>query len=281
MEAAKLETLKILIVEDEPFIADGIKLKLEGFGYSHIHIAYNSDKALSLFVEIKPDLVLMDIKLEDSPLNGIALVKIFNEISKVPIIYLSSYTDGSLYQRALDTNPANFLEKNYTTKQLGICIDVAIKNFSDRTESNKHYEYEKKGTSYAKKPLHNRVTFHARNNQVKVVAIEDVVYCLSYGDSTKVFLKNNKNDYRDDTVWDVFAHRNLGYYQEQLTQALGFVRVHNQTLLNINYIDTYNYGECKITLKNGRKMDASRNGIRVLRDYLNKFLGQNTEGVVG
>jgi YesN/AraC family two-component response regulator len=278
MEASKSKKLTILIVEDEPFIADGIKVQLEGFGYSHIHIAYNSDKALSLFVEIKPDLVLMDIKLEDSPLNGIALVKIFNEISKVPIIYLSSYTDGSLYQRALDTNPANFLEKNYTTKQLGICIDVAIKNFSNRSESDKYYEFEKKGESYTKKPLHNRVTFHARNNQVKVVATEDVVYCLSYGDSTKVFLKNNKNDYKDDTVWDVFAHRNLGYYQEQLSQALGFVRVHNQTLLNINYIDTYNYGECKIILKNGRKMDASRNGIRVLRDYLNKFYGQNTEG---
>jgi DNA-binding response OmpR family regulator len=278
MEASKLETLKILIVEDEPVMAISIQEQLNGFGYGQTYIATNSDMALALFQKFKPDLVLMDIDLKNSPLNGINVAKQFNQISKVPIIYISAYSDGPFYKDALETHPANYLSKGYHPKQLGICIDVAIKNFSDRSDSNKNYEFEKKGASYAKKPLHNRITFHARNNQVKVVAIEDVVYCRSYGDSTKVFLKTNKNDYKDDTVWDVFAHNSLGHYQEQLTKALGFVRVHNQTLLNINYIDTYNYGECKIMLKNGRKIEASRNGIRVLRDYLNQLHGQNTEG---
>jgi CheY-like chemotaxis protein len=278
MEASKLETLKILIVEDEPVMAISIQEQLNGFGYGQTYIATNSDMALALFQKFKPDLVLMDIDLKNSPLNGINVAKQFNQISKVPIIYISAYSDGPFYKDALETHPANYLSKDYRPKQLGICIDVAIKNFSDRSDSNKNYEFEKKGASYAKKPLHNRITFHARNNQVKVVAIEDVVYCLSYGDSTKVFLNNSKNNLKDEPKYDIFAHRNLGYYETVLNQQKGFVRVHNQILLNVEYIDTYLYGDSIIYLKNGRIIDASRRGITKLRDYLNGFQAVNTEG---
>ena len=130
-----MASLTILIVEDEIVIARDIQEQLQGFGYENVTIAKNSQIAITAFNELQPDLVLMDIILKNSELDGIQIAHVFNSLKKIPIIYLTSSDNPKVYERAKVTAPANFLFKPCNEKQLNAAINLAIHNFSNQKEA--------------------------------------------------------------------------------------------------------------------------------------------------
>lgn len=101
--------MKILIVEDDPFVADDLKDKLETLQYRVTGIAESFDSALSAIEQNRPNLVLLDIELKGA-LTGIDLS---NELNKrdIQFIYLSSIQDLNTYFKAKDTGPLKNLPK--------------------------------------------------------------------------------------------------------------------------------------------------------------------------
>ena len=84
----------ILIVEDEPIIAEDIAMNLGDFGYTVLEIVPSVDEATNVIAQKKPQLILVDINLEGDK-NGIDLGALLNKKYKIPFIYLTSHYDNN------------------------------------------------------------------------------------------------------------------------------------------------------------------------------------------
>ena len=71
-----IEKIKILIVEDERIVAESTKMVLEMLGYEVLGIVSSGEKAIKTAEKIKPDLILMDIKLKGSMKRCLTVQKI-------------------------------------------------------------------------------------------------------------------------------------------------------------------------------------------------------------
>ena len=121
--------LKILIVEDELVIAEGLKITLEGLGYEVPAIFTSGTETLKNYTPGMADIVFMDIHLADKT-SGIDTAMELKKISDIPVIYLTNNRDEYLRKKAIyETNAVNYLNKPYSKADICIAIDFALKNF--------------------------------------------------------------------------------------------------------------------------------------------------------
>lgn len=116
---------KVMIVEDEGVVALSLKATLSKMGYTVTGIAITGKEALKMAVETRPDVILMDIRLKGD-LDGIETTARIHEITDIPVIYLTAYTDEETLQRALKTDMCSYLVKPYNPRELYSNIEFAI-----------------------------------------------------------------------------------------------------------------------------------------------------------
>lgn len=116
---------KILIVEDEQIVAVDIESVLQRLGYCVVGAASSGEEACRMAAESSPDLVLMDIRI-DGPLDGIATAGRLREISDVPVVFLTAYTDDETLDRAKEIEPYGYLVKPFVEPDLQAAIEVAL-----------------------------------------------------------------------------------------------------------------------------------------------------------
>lgn len=117
----------ILIVEDEPLIAEDIQGYLEESGFTVSGIANSGSAALQLLENHRPDALLLDINLGSSP-DGIELATIVREKYKLPFVFLTSHSDKGTLERAKKTFPAGYLLKPFDGYDLMTSLEVALYN---------------------------------------------------------------------------------------------------------------------------------------------------------
>ena len=115
----------ILVVEDQRSVAGALRMRLRGLGYGVLDIAKEADEAISKAVVLKPDLILMDIRLGDG-MDGIEAARRIRTELNIPVVYVTAYADRELLDRVRETNPAGFINKPYTTKDLLTTINLAL-----------------------------------------------------------------------------------------------------------------------------------------------------------
>ena len=124
-----METPKrILIVEDDPLIAEDIAESLKEIGYEIAGIAYDSDEAMQMVQTVNPDLTLLDVNL-DSEKDGIQIGEYIKDNYKFPFIYLTSYADKSTIERAKHTRPMAYIVKPFDERDLFTAIEIALFNY--------------------------------------------------------------------------------------------------------------------------------------------------------
>ena len=133
---------KILVVEDEVIVARNIEKRLISAGYKVAGIASSAEEAIELVASLKPDLVLMDIKLKGK-MDGIDAAKAIRNSYRLPIIYLTSYADEETFQRAKITDPFGYLIKPFELKELNRSVEMALyknKMNNELLENQQRYE---------------------------------------------------------------------------------------------------------------------------------------------
>jgi diguanylate cyclase (GGDEF)-like protein/PAS domain S-box-containing protein len=118
-------TISILIVEDEPLVAQDISIKLQRQGYQVVAFAENALQAIQLAKREKPDLVLMDIILPGG-MDGIQAAAAIRQQCSIPVIYLTAYSDQAFLERAKITDPMAYLIKPASERDLHATITLAM-----------------------------------------------------------------------------------------------------------------------------------------------------------
>ncbi|NJA06675.1 EAL domain-containing protein [Methylococcaceae bacterium WWC4] len=120
-----MQASKILIVEDEGIIAMDIRRQLEGFGYQVVATAFSGGQAITLANQHKPDLVMMDIVLKGE-MDGISAAQAIVESLRIPVIFLTAYSDSATLARAKATGAYGYLIKPFRPDELHASIEVAL-----------------------------------------------------------------------------------------------------------------------------------------------------------
>ena len=119
---------RILVVEDEYVIAANLQENLEGFGYDVPDIASSALEAIEKAAALRPDLVLMDVRLQGA-MDGIrAADQIWHRL-QIPVIYLTGHSDKSTLERAKVTFPFGYLLKPVKGKELYVAIETALSRY--------------------------------------------------------------------------------------------------------------------------------------------------------
>ncbi|HSO32075.1 MAG TPA: response regulator, partial [Labilithrix sp.] len=115
----------VLVVEDERIVAMDIQQTLIGLGYDAFAAAASGDEALAAAANRRPDLVLMDIRIEGKR-DGIETARLLRERFDVPVIFVTAHADDATIERAKLTAPHGYLVKPIKTGELRSAIEVAL-----------------------------------------------------------------------------------------------------------------------------------------------------------
>lgn len=234
--------LKILIIEDDLLIGQGLEEQLLDFGYAITDNVANSRDALLAFRRRLPDLVICDIELNKSKLDGIQLAAAFNEVEKVPIIFLTSFGDTKTVERAKKVNPAYYLIKPCTPTQLQVAIDFALENFTTKKSAEVLHSL-----STPKSPpclLYSSSNFFFVKDRNKYVRIEiaDIVLVEALGYNVRIITED----------YSVVLTANLSSFSKQV-QDKSLVRIHRSHIVNINKLVSFDTGRAFLKYKEDLK----------------------------
>ncbi len=116
--------VRVLVVDDEPFIALTIKKILTNLGYLQTDIAHSEQKAKQIITNQKIDLAILDINLNGNE-EGINLAKKCLAL-QIPFFYVSSYTDTKTLDKALETAPGAYVIKPFLEANIYSAIELTI-----------------------------------------------------------------------------------------------------------------------------------------------------------
>ena len=116
---------KILIVEDEAVNSIVLEKTLRELGYDIAGNAFNAEEAITLARDEKPDLILMDIRIQGE-VDGIEAAKEIYALYNIPIIYLTAHSDDDTIKRAVESGPFGYLIKPFKEKELYSNIEMTI-----------------------------------------------------------------------------------------------------------------------------------------------------------
>ncbi len=122
---SKAVAYKILVVEDESIVALDLSNTLRRLGYFVTGVAASGEQAVQQAVEMQPDLVMMDIRLQGN-MDGIEAARQIRTQLHVPVIFLTAYVDENTLKRAQLTQPAGFLCKPFVKFELQETIAAAL-----------------------------------------------------------------------------------------------------------------------------------------------------------
>jgi CheY-like chemotaxis protein len=118
-------TGRILIVEDEKILAADLENKLRGLGYTVENIATSGEEAVRLAQEHSPSLVLMDLRLSGT-MDGLEAARLIQEKTRIPIVYLTAYSDVFLRDPSKMQPPALCVAKPFLISDLQLVIELAL-----------------------------------------------------------------------------------------------------------------------------------------------------------
>jgi AmiR/NasT family two-component response regulator len=129
------QQIRLVIADDESIIRMNLKETLVGLGYLVVGEAGDGVSVINVARELKPDLVLMDIKMPK--LDGIQAARILTEEKIAPVLLLTAYSDRDLVDRAKEAGVVNYVVKPFREAELLPAIEIAMSRYQEFLEMDK------------------------------------------------------------------------------------------------------------------------------------------------
>ena len=126
------QQLRLVIADDESLIRMNLKETLVGLGYLVVGEAGDGVSVVNLARELRPDLVIMDIKMPK--LDGIQAAKMLTEDKIAPVLLLTAYSDRELVDRAREAGVVNYIVKPFRDAELLPAIEIAMARYAEFQE---------------------------------------------------------------------------------------------------------------------------------------------------
>ncbi len=124
-----MKRTRILIADDESLILMDLREMLANLGYLVVGEANDGQSAVNMARELRPDLVVMDIKMPD--MDGIEAAKVLTEERLAPVLLLTAYSQQDLIERAKEAGVVGYLVKPFRESNLAPAIQITLARFEE------------------------------------------------------------------------------------------------------------------------------------------------------
>jgi two-component system, response regulator PdtaR len=129
--AAKPARPRVVIAEDEALIRLDLKETLDELGYDVVGEAGDGERAVQLADELRPDLVILDVKMP--VLDGISAALRIAGARIAPVVILTAFSQRDLVERARDAGAMAYLVKPFSSSDLLPAIELALSRYAELT----------------------------------------------------------------------------------------------------------------------------------------------------
>lgn len=155
--------MKILIVEDEDMIREGISDYLTDYGYETIQAA-DGLEALEQFSNHQVALVLLDIQMPK--LNGLEVLSEIRKNSQVPVLMLTAFQDEEYKMSAFAALADGYLEKPFSLSLLKVRVNAIFKRYYDTGRVFTYRDTQVDFDSYSAKVAGQEVAVNAKELEI-------------------------------------------------------------------------------------------------------------------
>ena len=127
-----MERIRVVIADDESIICMDLREMLSNLGYLVVGEAGDGRSAVNLARELRPDVVLMDIKMPD--MDGIEAARVLTEERVAPVVLLTAFSQRDLVDRAKEAGVVGYLVKPIQEADLAPAIEIALSRFQEFRE---------------------------------------------------------------------------------------------------------------------------------------------------
>ncbi len=124
-----MERTRVIIADDEAIVRMDLREMLTHLGYLVVGEVGDGRSAVNLARELKPDVVIMDIRMPD--MDGIEAARILTQEAIAPVLLLSAYSQPDLVARAREAGVAGYLVKPFQESDLAPAIEVVLGRFKE------------------------------------------------------------------------------------------------------------------------------------------------------
>ncbi|MEU7532202.1 response regulator [Saccharothrix sp. NPDC042600] len=128
-EAQRTAPRRVLVAEDEALIRLDLVEMLREEGYEVAGQAADGDEAVTLAEDLRPDLVIMDVKMPK--VDGIEAASVIAGKRIAPVVILTAFSQRDLVERARDAGAMAYLVKPFAKRDLVPAIELAMSRFAE------------------------------------------------------------------------------------------------------------------------------------------------------
>lgn len=213
--------MRILVVEDDQIIREGISEYLSEFGYDIVQ-AKDGQEALKNFESYEINLVILDIQIP--LLNGLEVLKEIRKKSELPVLMLTAFNDEEYKINAFSSLADGYMEKPFSLPVLKVRIDSLIKRHFGNHEKFEYNNAEVDFTSYSAKFNGEDVDINAKELEILKYLLENEGQAL-----TRTQIIDNVWKETDEIPFD----RVIDVYIKELRKKLGLDCI--VTIRNVGY----------------------------------------------
>ncbi len=257
-------TAKVLVLDDEIFIANDIRDILEDEGYDVIKTSRAKDAIDTMNNTNSPDLALLDIELQYDDINGIEVARQILKKKSIPIIFLTAHSE-KYYEEAKKVGPANFFDKGATdlSVQLPKSIDLAIRNYLAEEDGRApNFVNAVKG----KISINAREKWDGHESEFRKIILDksDILFVKEDSGTIDIYTKNRNKPYN--------ISMGIGWFTEQLNMTQhkdeenDFIRTKRGELANLQNIIAYDSGNIYFDSSNNITASINRETYLLLKE---------------
>jgi two-component system response regulator LytT len=228
--------MNILVVEDESIVAKDIQVCLRKLGYEVIGICSSGEDAIDKALEMKPDLIMMDIMLKGE-LSGIQAAAKIRETYDIPVIFLTAYTDRDTVDMAKETEPYGYIIKPFKEIDIQTAIEIALYKHSREKVVKKERDFY---YSLVEKQDSVDMIFVKANQRLVKIKYEDIYFIEALKDYVVINMLDRRYTIHS-TMKDI----------ERKMPEKSFVRVHRSFIIRLDKIKEIDHSN--VVMDNDKK----------------------------